>query len=179
MRRGSRYPSRHAGHAHLSDSEPLHPARGAGSGFRRVGQLLESAARLEDRVRHRARSQILLAERKIAMEFWRGRRVLLTGHTGFKGAWMSLWLRRLGARITGLALPPATEPNLWNMLVAGPQGPQEAHSVIGDIRDPKLVGETVARADPQIVIHMAAQALVRESYRDPLATYATNVMGTA
>jgi CDP-glucose 4,6-dehydratase len=113
------------------------------------------------------------------MEFWRDRRVLLTGHTGFKGAWMSLWLRRLGARITGLALPPATEPNLWNMLVAGPQGPQEPHSVIGDIRDPRLVGETVVRADPQIVIHMAAQALVRESYRDPLATYATNVMGTA
>jgi CDP-glucose 4,6-dehydratase len=113
------------------------------------------------------------------MEFWRDRRVLLTGHTGFKGAWMGLWLRRLGARVTGLALPPATEPSLWSMLGAAPQGAQASHSVIGDIRDPGLVGETVARADPQIVIHMAAQALVRESYRDPLATYATNVMGTA
>src|SRR5580692_4083527 len=148
MRRGSRYPSRHAGHAHLSDSEPLHPARGAGSGFRRVGQLLESAARLEDRVRHRARSQILLAEREIAMEFWRGRRVLLTGHTGFKGAWMSLWLRRLGARVTGLALPPATEPNLWSILGAGLKDAEAGRSVIGDIRDAELVRGTVAQADP-------------------------------
>jgi CDP-glucose 4,6-dehydratase len=113
------------------------------------------------------------------MEFWRGRRVLLTGHTGFKGAWMSLWLRRLGARVTGLALPPATEPNLWSILGAGPQDAEGGRSVLADIRDAELVGETVARADPQIVIHMAAQALVRESYRDPLATYATNVMGTA
>jgi len=113
------------------------------------------------------------------MEFWRGRRVLLTGHTGFKGAWMSLWLRRLGARVTGLALPPATEPNLWNILGAGLKDTEGGRSVIGDIRDAELVRGTVAQADPQIVIHMAAQALVRESYRDPLATYATNVMGTA
>ena len=113
------------------------------------------------------------------MEFWRGRRVLLTGHTGFKGAWMSLWLRRLGARVTGLALPPATEPNLWSILGAGLKDAEGGRSVIGDIRDAELVRGTVARADPQIVIHMAAQALVRESYRDPLATYATNVMGTA
>jgi CDP-glucose 4,6-dehydratase len=113
------------------------------------------------------------------MEFWRDRRVLLTGHTGFKGAWMSLWLRRLGARVTGLALPPAAEPNLWSILGAGPRDAQGGRSVLADIRDAELVGETVARADPQIVIHMAAQALVRESYRDPLATYATNVMGTA
>jgi CDP-glucose 4,6-dehydratase len=113
------------------------------------------------------------------MQFWHGRRVLLTGHTGFKGAWMSLWLRRLGARVTGVGLPPATEPSLWNLLDAGAQGAESCSSVIGDIRDAALVGDIVARADPQIVIHMAAQALVRESYRDPLATYATNVMGTA
>jgi CDP-glucose 4,6-dehydratase len=113
------------------------------------------------------------------MEFWRDRRVLLTGHTGFKGAWMSLWLRRLGARVTGLALPPVAEPNLWNILGAGPRDAEGGRSVFADIRDAELVGEIVARADPQIVIHMAAQALVRESYRDPLATYATNVMGTA
>jgi CDP-glucose 4,6-dehydratase len=113
------------------------------------------------------------------MEFWRDRRVLLTGHTGFKGAWMSLWLRRLGARVTGLALPPAAEPNLWNILGAGPRDAEGGRSVFADIRDAELVGQIVARADPQIVIHMAAQALVRESYRDPLATYATNVMGTA
>ncbi len=110
------------------------------------------------------------------MQFWRDRRVLLTGHTGFKGAWMSLWLGRMGARLTGLALPPVTEPNLWNLLGAGAQA---SRSVMCDIRDARLVEETVTRADPQIVIHMAAQALVRESYRDPLATYATNVMGTA
>jgi CDP-glucose 4,6-dehydratase len=105
-------------------------------------------------------------------EFWRGRRVLLTGHTGFKGAWMSLWLRSLGADVTGYALAPAGEPNLWSMVGA-------ARSVIADIRDARRVAEAVTQADPQIVIHMAAQALVRESYRDPLGTYATNVMGTA
>ena len=81
------------------------------------------------------------------MEFWHGRRVLLTGHTGFKGAWMSLWLRRLGARVTGLGLPPATEPRLWNLLGAGAQGAESWSSVIGDIRDAALVGDVVARAD--------------------------------
>ncbi len=109
-----------------------------------------------------------------AAQFWRGRRVLLTGHTGFKGAWMSLWLESLGAEVCGYALAPAGEPNLWNIL-----GARALRSVIADIRDPQRLGEAVARADPQIVIHMAAQALVRESYRDPLGTYATNVMGTA
>jgi CDP-glucose 4,6-dehydratase len=113
------------------------------------------------------------------MEFWRRRRVLLTGHTGFKGAWMSLWLKGLGAEVTGFALPPSAEPNLWSLIGPVAQGAGGIRSVIADIREPGLVGEAVARADPQIVIHMAAQALVRESYRDPLATYATNVMGTA
>ncbi len=107
-------------------------------------------------------------------QFWRGRRVLLTGHTGFKGAWMNLWLETLGAEVTGYALAPADEPNLWNILDA-----RGARSVIADIRDAQRVAQAVARADPEIVIHMAAQALVRESYRDPLGTYATNVMGTA
>jgi CDP-glucose 4,6-dehydratase len=109
-----------------------------------------------------------------AAQFWRGRRVLLTGHTGFKGAWMSLWLESLGAEVSGYALAPAGEPNLWNIL-----GARWVRSVIADIRDPQRIAEAVARADPQIVLHMAAQALVRESYRDPLGTYATNVMGTA
>jgi CDP-glucose 4,6-dehydratase len=109
-------------------------------------------------------------------EFWRGRRVLLTGHTGFKGAWMSLWLEGLGAEVTGYALAPAADPNLWSILAAAARAPR---SVIADIRDAERIGDAVARADPQIVIHMAAQALVRESYRDPLGTYATNVMGTA
>lgn len=106
-------------------------------------------------------------------EFWRNRRVLLTGHTGFKGAWMHLWLRGWGARVTGLALAPAATPNLWTVVEDG------SASVIGDIRDAALVRDVVGATDPQIVIHMAAQALVRESYREPLGTYATNVMGTA
>jgi CDP-glucose 4,6-dehydratase len=127
-------------------------------------------------------------------EFWRARRVLLTGHTGFKGAWLTLWLEALGADVTGYALQPAAEPNLWSIVGAGERGGArrdgarrsgagptgcQARSVIADIRDVARVQEAVARADPQIVIHMAAQALVRESYRDPLATFATNVMGTA
>jgi CDP-glucose 4,6-dehydratase len=114
-----------------------------------------------------------MTENHTMTEFWRGRRVLLTGHTGFKGAWMSLWLEALGAEVWGYALAPTGEPNLWSMVAAS------ARSVLADIRDAERVGDAVARADPQIVIHMAAQALVRESYRDPLGTYATNVMGTA
>jgi CDP-glucose 4,6-dehydratase len=113
------------------------------------------------------------------VEFWRDRRVLLTGHTGFKGAWLSLWLKSMGADVTGYALPPAGEPNLWSMIDAPVPAGGTPRSVIADIRDARRLGEAVARADPQIVIHMAAQALVRESYRDPLGTYATNVMGTA
>jgi CDP-glucose 4,6-dehydratase len=117
-----------------------------------------------------------MTENNIMPEFWGGRRVLLTGHTGFKGAWMSLWLESLGAEVWGYALAPAGEPNLWSMVAASARPPR---STLADIRDAERVGDAVARADPQIVIHMAAQALVRESYRDPLGTYATNVMGTA
>jgi CDP-glucose 4,6-dehydratase len=117
-----------------------------------------------------------MTENDTMPEFWRGRRVLLTGHTGFKGAWMSLWLESLGAEVWGYALAPAGEPNLWSMVAASARPPR---STLADIRDAERVGDAVARADPQIVIHMAAQALVRESYRDPLGTYATNVMGTA
>ena len=86
---------------------------------------------------------------------------------------MSLWLHSLGARVTGFALAPATDPNLW--AIAGCC----SRSIIGDVRDAAAVRQALAAADPQIVIHMAAQALVRESYRDPLETYSTNVMGTA
>src|SRR6267154_3379949 len=120
-----------------------------------------------------------MTEAHTMTDFWLGRRVLLTGHTGFKGAWMTLWLESLGAEVTGYALPPAGEPNLWSIVAAPAREGRALHSVIADIRDAERVCEAVARADPQIVIHMAAQALVRESYRDPLATYATNVMGTA
>jgi CDP-glucose 4,6-dehydratase len=104
--------------------------------------------------------------------FWRGRRVLLSGHTGFKGAWLTLWLRQLGALVTGYALAPLSTPNLWGIVGEG------ARSVIGDIRDEARLRDTLQHSDPQIVIHMAAQALVPESYRDPLGTYATNVLGT-
>jgi len=105
--------------------------------------------------------------------FWHDRRVLLTGHTGFKGAWLTLWLRRLGADVVGFALAPAAGPNLWS-LVGG-----ETRSIIGDIRDAGRVAAVIAETVPEVVIHMAAQALVRESYRDPLETFGTNVMGTA
>ena len=107
-----------------------------------------------------------------AEQFWRNRRVLLTGHTGFKGAWLGLMLRNLGAEVTGFALAPDTQPNLAALLDEG------SRSIIGDIRDAALLQRSAAGADPQVVIHMAAQALVRESYRDPVATFATNVMGT-
>ncbi len=105
--------------------------------------------------------------------FWRDRRVFLTGHTGFKGAWLNLWLQQLGAKVSGYALAPHTEPSMFALLSA------HATSHIADIRDERKVRDAVLAADPHVVIHMAAQALVRESYRDPLATYATNVLGTA
>ncbi len=107
-------------------------------------------------------------------EFWKGKRVLLTGHTGFKGAWTAAWLSRMGAHVTGISLPPEGEFSLINCL--------EPHlSIIGhsvDIRDREALNSVVEVADPQIVLHMAAQALVRRSYREPVETYETNVMGT-
>jgi CDP-glucose 4,6-dehydratase len=105
-------------------------------------------------------------------DFWKDRRVFLTGHTGFKGAWLNLWLRRMGAKVTGYSLAPYTEPNLFDLLG------ETSQSHIGDIRDEAKLRGALVGSDPQIVIHMAAQALVRESYRDPLGTYATNVLGT-
>lgn len=108
-------------------------------------------------------------------EFWRGKRVLLTGHTGFKGSWLALWLQRLGAEVTGLALPPATEPNLFALA----QVDKGMQSHMGDIRSAQAVAMRVRAARPQIVLHLAAQALVRAGYAAPIDTYATNVMGTA
>ena len=110
-----------------------------------------------------------------AREFWRDRRVLVTGHTGFKGAWLGLWLHRLGARVTGFALPPATSPNLFTLTALE----QRIDSQLGDVRDPAAVEAVLARSRAEVVFHLAAQALVRRSYADPVGTYASNVMGTA
>ena len=108
-------------------------------------------------------------------DFWRGKRVFLTGHTGFKGSWLSLWLQSLGADLHGLALDPPTAPNLFTVAQVA-KG--MASSTIGDIRDLAMVQQAMQAAQPDIVIHMAAQPLVRLSYAEPVETYATNVMGT-
>jgi CDP-glucose 4,6-dehydratase len=109
----------------------------------------------------------------VEQDFWRGRRVLVTGHTGFKGAWLALWLESLGAEVHGLALAPATSPNLFDLVT-----PRMA-STLGDLRDPAVSRAVVAEAGPEIVFHLAARALVRPSYAAPLETFETNVMGTA
>jgi CDP-glucose 4,6-dehydratase len=106
--------------------------------------------------------------------FWPGKRVLVTGHTGFKGSWLSLWLQSLGASVHGLALEPPTAPNLFTEARVR----EGMTSAIGDVRDYETVFRTVVAFQPEIVIHMAAQPLVRLSYSEPVATYATNVMGT-
>jgi len=106
--------------------------------------------------------------------FWSGKRVLLTGHTGFKGAWLTLWLDRLGAKVTGISLPPATAPSLYDE--ADLDALCESH--ICDIRDAAALGDLIRAARPQIVFHLAAQALVRAGYREPRETFDTNVMGT-
>lgn len=107
--------------------------------------------------------------------FWRDKKVFLTGHTGFKGSWLSLWLASMGARVTGYALAPNTSPNLYDVL--GLNALMEK-SNIADIRDFRALQKAVVEADPHVVIHMAAQPLVRFSYTHPVETYSTNVMGT-
>jgi CDP-glucose 4,6-dehydratase len=107
--------------------------------------------------------------------FWRCKKVLLTGHTGFKGSWLALWLHKLGAKVTGIALPPATDPNLFSL--AGVDQFLANHYL--DIREPQPLARLIREISPEIVLHLAAQPLVRASYRQPLATIATNVLGTA
>jgi CDP-glucose 4,6-dehydratase len=106
--------------------------------------------------------------------FWVGRRVLITGHTGFKGSWLSLWLQSLGAKVLGYAHEPPTQPNLFNLALVA----SGITSVLGDVCDAEHLRQVVKDFKPEIVFHMAAQAIVRESYNKPVETYATNVMGT-
>jgi len=117
----------------------------------------------------------MVAARRPDPAFWSGQRVFLTGHTGFKGSWLALWLEQLGATVHGLSLAPETEPNLFSAV----QLIERHVSTIGDIRDPVVVAAAIEQAKPTLAIHMAAQPLVRRSYREPLATFETNVMGTA
>ena len=112
---------------------------------------------------------------EVTSDFWRDKRVLLTGHTGFKGAWMSLWLHSMGAKVQGFALAPPTSPSLFEEAKVG----DLVQSNLGDIRDFAAVSKVVKDFKPEVVFHMAAQPLVRYSYDEPLETYATNVMGTA
>jgi len=104
---------------------------------------------------------------------YNGRRVLITGHTGFKGSWLALWLAELGADVIGLALPPETTPNHWNLLGI------DINQYFRDIRDEQTVARVVAETKPEIIFHLAAQPLVRRSYLAPLETWSINVMGTA
>lgn len=107
-------------------------------------------------------------------EFWHGKQVLITGHTGFKGSWLAFWLKLLGAQVGGYALAPEKSPNLFEIL----QLENEVDSVIGDVRDLPLFEQTVRTFQPEIIFHLAAQSLVRKSYREPVETYTTNVIGT-
>lgn len=107
-------------------------------------------------------------------DFWRGKKVFLTGHTGFKGSWLSLWLQHLGAEVKGFALAPPTTPALFTEALVA----ENMQSDIGDIRERDTIVKSMIAFNPDLLIHMAAQPLVRASYRDPVDTYSTNVMGT-
>ena len=115
-----------------------------------------------------------MATSPLEHQFWRGKRVLITGHSGFKGGWLTLWLRRLGAEVSGISLPPATTPNLFTLAALG----ENCDSRFCDIRDAAKLTAHVKDAAPEIIFHLAAQPLVRASYRQPVQTFATNVMGS-
>jgi CDP-glucose 4,6-dehydratase len=126
-------------------------------------------------IRKSALEKVGMTFPSVSPEFWKGKTVFLTGHTGFKGGWLSLWLASMGAKVTGYALAPNTNPNLFDVL--GVQYFVE-NSFFADIRDLEVLKNTMVKVNPEIVIHMAAQPLVRHSYANPVETYATNVMGT-
>jgi CDP-glucose 4,6-dehydratase len=110
----------------------------------------------------------------IDINFWKHKKVFITGHTGFKGSWLCLWLHRLGAEVAGYALDPPTDPNLFELCGID----KLAHTTIADVRDGAMLTRTMQAVEPDIVIHMAAQPLVRDSYKIPVETYSINVMGT-
>ncbi len=105
--------------------------------------------------------------------YWNGRRVLVTGHTGFKGSWLTFWLASIGAKVSGVGLPPVTQPNLYSILRLDGR----CQSMIGDIKQPGVLADAIRNFEPEVIIHMAAQALVLASYHDPVGTYETNVIG--
>ncbi|MDD1508252.1 CDP-glucose 4,6-dehydratase [Pseudomonas sp. CNPSo 3701] len=110
----------------------------------------------------------------VSPAFWQGKKVFLTGHTGFKGSWLSLWLQSMGAIVRGFALLPPTQPALFEQARVA----EGMESIVGDVRDMQAITSAMVSFNPDVLIHMAAQPLVRLSYREPVATYATNVMGT-
>ena len=134
-----------------------------------TGSLLNAPARPDGVVLDPPRPEAI-----VSAEFWRGRRVLLTGHTGFKGAWLALWLQRLGARVTGFALGIPTRPSLYELAHVA----EGMESIEGDVRDFDAIAAALLVARPDVVIHMAAQSLVRPSFAEPRMTYEVNVMGT-
>jgi CDP-glucose 4,6-dehydratase len=109
------------------------------------------------------------------VEFWRRRKVLITGHTGFKGSWLCLWLHRLGARVYGYSLPPPTNPSLYEQGAIG----EVVDSITGDVREGPMVAAQIARIEPDVILHLAARSVVLEAYADPVETFSTNVVGTA
>jgi CDP-glucose 4,6-dehydratase len=113
-------------------------------------------------------------EEVVNPQFWSGKRIFVTGHTGFKGCWLALWLSSLGARVSGFALKPPSSPSLWSLVEAD----AGIAGTIADIRDLGALSQAMGDFQPEIVFHLAAQSLVRPSYDDPVGTYATNVMGT-
>src|SRR5271168_3979712 len=116
-----------------------------------------------------ASNPLQMARSGSAAEFWTGRRVLLTGHTGFKGAWMALWLQALGAHVSGLAPGPPTQPSLYELARVG-AGMAQEHAI--DVRDAEGVCAALREERPEVVLHLAAQPMVRRSLRDPAMTYA-------